>query len=252
MPPRGLKTWLRGGQRARLVGSGARKRFEELRNGAPSGRALRGLTKRLEARVWSKGSFPHAATHGHDPGRWSATTGRRRGQRVDNQLSRLVNAGKGAAGASFKLTRMILQFLEQQGLEPVICQRVVADPGRRIATAIDMICFDAAQQLLWVVELKTGFAGDRQLAARAGGRACALRRPLHRAPDTLHSRHIVQAAVGRELLVREPGFLEGLLGRFGALEVRSAILYANGNSVDFLIVDDWWERRAAQVLTTLA
>lgn len=152
---RGLKTWLRQRQPARLTGRGERCAFVEMRNGTPSGRRLRGITKLMGRRLFSQGAWPHEATHGHDPGRWASTDGQSRGARVDSQLSRVVNTGASASSASYKLVRCVLEFLRTRGLAPVLCQRVVALPAKGIATAVDLLCFDSAENAVWAVELKT-------------------------------------------------------------------------------------------------
>ena len=237
---RGLKTWLRDGQKARLCGTKNLRRFQELRMGVPAGRPLRGITKLMESRFFSRGELPRGATHGFDPARWSKTTGRQRGDRVDKQITRVVNEG-GRASASYKLTRLILAFLEGQGMKPILCQRVVCCPAKRIATAVDMIAYDTVEACLWCVELKVGFAGDRQTAAEdTRGRACNMRAPLARATDCIFNRHALQSVMGMRMLMSEPGFAEGLATRFSVTDVRAAILYANGTSLDLVVPDKWW------------
>ena len=57
--------------------------------------------------------------------------------------------------------------------------------------------------------------------------------------------------LGRELLVREPGFSEQLMQKFGVSDVRAAVLYVNGASVDLAIPDAWWMRKAPAALRAL-
>lgn len=190
--------------------------------------------------------------------------------------------GASASSASYKLVRCVLEFLKTRGLQPVLCQRVVAMPARGVATAVDLLCFDAAEHALWVLELKTvgfivfkpvsypptagaclysrvvvllclqGYAGDRAMACRADGRQCHLAHPLSKAADTHLNRHILQAVLGREMLVLETGFAEQLMQKFGVSDVRAAVLYVNGATVDLVVPDAWWTRKASEALQRLA
>ena len=146
----------------------------------------------------------------------------------------------------------MLAFLKQQGLKPVLAQRVVASLGHRLATAIDLLCYDEAQGCLWVVELKCGYAGDRARAAERMGCALRMQAPLGKAEDSLTNRHILQAVLGREMLVREPRFLETLMARFGVSDVRAAVLYANGVAVDLVLPPRWWLDKAPKALDAIA
>lgn len=218
--------------------------------GVPAGPPLRGITKIMETRFFSKGNLPHSATHGFDPARWSKATGRQRGDRVDKQLTRVVNEG-GKAAASYKLTRLILAFLEGQGMKPILCQRVVCCPARRVATAIDLIAYDVVEACLWCVELKVGFSGDREAAAESHGRPCSMKEPLGRAKDCIFNRHALQAVLGMRMFMGEPGVAEGLATKFSVTDVRAAILYANGSSLDLVVPDKWWSNKVDLALSQL-
>lgn len=198
----------------------------------------------------------------------------------------------------------MLEFLKTRGLAPVLCQRVVAVPAKGLATAVDLVCFDAAEHALWALELKTvsfivlkptsypswhadpllplsafrvrpdehltvqdlggplayipvllclqGYAGDRAMACRADGKECRLEAPLSKAADTHLNRHILQAVLGREMLVLEPGFAEQLMQKFGVSDVRAAVLYVNGATVDLVVPDAWWTRKAPKALQRMA
>lgn len=97
-----------------------------------------------------------------------------------------------------------------------------------------------------------GFAGDRSMACRSGGRPCKLQGPLAKADDTHLNRHILQAVIGLEMLMREPGFAEQLMQKFNVSDVRAAVLYVNGSTVDLAVPDAWWTRKASAALDALA
>lgn len=246
-----LRKFLKDRQPAALCGSRNTKQFRMLRLGVPAGPPLRGITKLMERRLFcTTAALPHAATHGFDPARWAKTSGRARGARVDRQLTRVVNGERGAR-PSYLLTQLVLGFLAEQGLRPVFCQRVVAAPEARLATAIDLLAYDAAEDALWVLELKCGYSGDREAAAQRGGRPCTMQPPLGSATDNLFNRHMLQAVLGREMLVREPGFLAGLSGGFGVADVRAGVIYADGNAVQLVVPAQWWAARAGRALRAL-
>jgi len=79
-----------------------------------------------------------------------------------------------------------------------------------------------------------------------------MRQPLHKAADSLAHRHIAQAALGRELLLRDASFAPELRRDFGVDQVRAGVLYANGVSVDLLEVPAWWTEKAYAALLALA
>ena len=108
MAPRGLKALLKKTQPAKLAGTGKFRGFVPLRADGSTGTKLRGLTKRLQARLWSDGELPAHAKRA-DPragGYWGGCKGGQlRGKRVDAQLTRLIVAGPGGAeGATPRLT----------------------------------------------------------------------------------------------------------------------------------------------------
>ena len=249
---RGLKTWLRDSQKVRLVGTKNFKRFHELLMGVPAGRPLRGLTRMLEENMFSGGTLPRDATHGFDPSRWAKTSGRARGDRVDKQLTRVVNGGCKKSAATYKLTKIILEFLKSQGINPVLCQRGVYSPKHRIATAVDLLAFEDSENCLWCIELKVGFAGDRECAALSpNAKKCHMRAPFQSATDCIFNRHAMQATMGKHLFMSEKGVAETLAARFNISDVRAAVLYANGNSVDLVVPDRWWEKRANRALDSM-
>jgi hypothetical protein len=246
---RGLKSALKKSQRARLSGRGSRRCFVE----CETKKKLKGLTKMLESRLFSDGMFAKEATHGHDPGRWSHTSGRARGARVDAQLSRIVNGNLSASAARFKMVSMLLAFLKTRKLTPVIAQQIVRFRSTRLATAIDLVCHDEVEpHVLWLCELKTGYAGDRDLPARKQGRPCFLKAPLQKALDSHRNRHIAQAALGREMFLSDATLVSSLQQRFGICETRVAVLYVNGNGAELVQPDEsYWHKKAPLALRQL-
>ena len=89
------------------------------------------------------------------------------------------------------------------------------------------------------------------MACRAAGAPCRLKAPLNKAMDTHLNRHILQAVLGREMLMLEPGFADQLMHKFGVSDVRAAVLYVNGVTVDLVVPDTWWTRKAALALVAI-
>lgn len=257
MAPRGLKALLKKSSPAKLVGTGKFKGFVPLRQGAKTGRKLRGLTKRLERKVWSSGVLPLIArtSKGRAGGHWKGKQGgRTRGSKVDAQLTRLINAGPAAMKKQlhvYRLTKMVLSGLHERGLEPVMAQRCVISERHRIGTAADIVCFSKADNRVVLVELKCGFDSGRTAAAVHNGKACNMKSPLSGASDCNVHRHLSQLAVTHHLFVKEQDTLQKL-GDLGVeREVKGLLMYANDEGVEFFELGSWWVKRAGKVLDCL-
>jgi hypothetical protein len=258
MAPRGLKAALKKSSPAALTGTGKFKTFTVLRQGKKAGCKLRGLTKRLEKKLWSAGTLPSIAKRsgGRAGGHWKGKNGgRKRGTKVDAQLTRLINAGPAAMNKAvhvYRLTKMVLSGLHARNLEPVLAQRVVISETDRIGTAADVIALDTKSNRLVVVELKCGYSSGRTAAAARKGKLCKMRAPLRTASDCNLHRHMAQLAVTRELFVREWKTLQRV-GELGVQEgVEAVLMYADDNGVEFHSLDEWWEKRASQMLSSIA
>ena len=258
MAPRGLKAALKKSSPAALVGTGKYRGFTVLRQGKKTNVKLRGLTKRLEKKLWSGGTLPSIArtSNGKAGGHWKGPKGgRQRGAKVDAQLTRLVNAGPSEmkkAHHVYRLTKMVLSGLSSRGLEPVIAQRAVISETHRIGTAADIMAFDKKANQLVVVELKCGFDNGRTAAAVHKGKACKMSKPLSGASDCNLHRHLAQLAVTRELLTREKDTLDRL-GDLGLeRDVGGVLMYANDEGVEFHSLGEWWAKRAPRMLNAIA
>lgn len=251
MLPRGLKKVLKDTQPCKLAGSGVRKGFR-----TPGGTRLRGLTKRLEASVFSEGQLPAAALRSDAPagGHWrGAGGGRRRGSAVDAQVSRLAGCppGKRASSSMLVLTRLVFSALDARDLEPVLGQRGVCSERHRVGTAADIVCYHRQRQALVLVELKCGCAGWRNAPAVRDGAACTMKRSLSSAPDCVVNRHLAQLAVTHRLFCNERR-TAAKLSVLGIAGVEGLLMYANDARVDAYELVPWWTAKAAGVLDDLA
>lgn len=254
MPPRGLRTLLKTSKACKLVGSGIKKRFETC---SPDGRgvSLRGLTKRLEKRAFSDGHLPPIAIHSQPAagGAWrGAGGGRRRGSAVDAQVSRLAGLSSAARkkASMLRLTKMVFAAFEERGLEPVLGQRGVSSVHHRIGTAVDIVCHDANKNNIVLVELKCGHSQGRKNAATKGNEECFMRGPLSGAKDTVLNRHLAQLSATTALFERERK-TSSKLGEMGIESVRSVVLYANDDRVDFYEMPQWWKKKGRSLLDFL-
>lgn len=256
MAPRGLKAALKKSAPATLAGIGKFKAFTALRQGKKVGVKLRGLTKRLEKKLWSAGALPTIAKRSDGRTGWKGKNGgRKRGTKVDAQLTRLINAGPAAMKKAlhvYRLTKMVLSGLHARNLEPVVAQRAVISEMARIGTAADIIALDKNTNQLVVVELKCGYASGRTAAAVHKGKPCNMRAPLCTASDCNLHRHMAQLAVTRELFVRETSTLQRA-GELGVNEgVQAVLMYADDSGVEFHCLCKWWEKRASKMLLSIA
>lgn len=84
--------------------------------------------------------------------------GRKRGTLVDQQAACAFNT----PGVKFKqrihaFTAKFLSALKAEGLQRVRAQVAVADADRRVATAVDFVCYRPADDAVVLIELKCGF-----------------------------------------------------------------------------------------------
>lgn len=252
MAPRGLKKALKDMAPCKLVGSGKFKHFIVKAPGTNQGIKLKGLTKRLQSHVFSDGELPSIAKHSAAPagGYWRGLGGgRKRGSAVDSQVSRLagVSADKRYGSKMLSLTRMVFAALSTRGLEPIMGQRAVCSQLHRVGTAADIVCHDAENNAVVVVELKCGYSGVRTAAAVRGGKACTMKAPLGKASDSTLHRHLAQLAVTHHLFTREKDTTKKL-SNMGVGSVDGILMYANDSGVDVYTLDSWWISKAPKIL----
>ena len=257
MAPRGLKALLKKTQPARLVGRGGYRGFVPLRADGTTGTKLRGLTKRLQSRLWSDGELPAMAKRA-DPragGHWGGVKGGQlRGQRVDAQLGRLINAGPAAWKAQrhvYRLTKMVLSGLAARRLEPVLAQRCAISVARRLGTAADIVAYSKETNRLVLVEVKCGYDMGRTAPAERDGRVCKMQPPLSRATDCNLHRHLLQLCVTRHLFAAERATLARVAELGVDPEVDAVLMYANDAGVEFHELGEWWRKRGASVVRRL-
>ena len=255
-PPRGLKTALKSTQSMALSGCGKFRGFCVLDGQRKKTNVkLKGLTKKLETKVFSQGAFPSVVTHGTERRTaWKGKSGGiRRGSAVDAQLSRLINAGKTTPSKKMLvLSRYVLICLKEMGLTPVMAQRACGSRALNVATAADFVCYNCTTNRIVVVELKCGFSGSRTTSAIRDGVGQTMRGPLSLCPDTVLNRHFAQLACTTEL-TRSDAALMGKLASLGVQndKVESVLVYANETQCDVFKLSKWWTKKASSVLTYL-
>lgn len=254
-PPRGVKKILTSSSPVKLVGSGCFKGFQLVRQGIAVGNKFKGLTKRLADKIFSEGSsMPSVATRGNEKrtGWRGKGGGRARGSAVDKQLSRAVNTGKiMPQKGQFSLTKLALIALHEHGLTPVTAQRGVCSEASKLATAADIICYEACGSRLVVVELKCGHSGSKTAAATIQGQACKMRSVLRNAADNTLNRHFAQLAVTRELFAAEATTMTRLRDIGVGGDVGAVLLYVSEESVDLYTLPTWWFQHAPQIVKAL-
>ena len=254
MAPRGLKKLLKTTCPATLVGKGAFRCFELLRKGERTGQKLKGLTKALEARIWSDGSMPSIARYGTVRRRgWAGKDGgRKRGRAVDAQITRAVNSGKiHPTKGNYNLTNMTLAALTEHGLEPVACQRAVCTQKCRIGTAIDILAYEKTTARLVVVELKCGHSGAKDAPAEKHGVPCNMQGTLGKAKDTTLNRHLAQLACTRDMLIREKDTITKLNTLGISSEVDGVLLYVTDEAAELYTLSTWWINKSGRILDSM-
>lgn len=249
MPKRGLKSLLKRTAPGKLGTFKGHACFRDRDR-----KAYRGITKLLATKLYSSGFLPDEAIKGgFRGGFWRGKKGgRRRGSAVDSQVSRLANSSDKVRKSARKLqlTATVLTALKHHGMTMIAGQRVVLDASRGVATAIDVVCQRGDDELV-LIELKTGYAGDRKAAALRGGRQCFLSSPCSRAKDSLVNRHQAQAAVGLALFKNET-HTQDQLAELGIVHVTAGVLYANESGSDLHMLSEYWSKRGAGIVRSIA
>ena len=245
---RGIRSLLQKSAPGKLTGSGkfACFRARSASTNRPVGPKLKGITKLLTKRVYSSVRPPSVA--GWRGGAWRGKGGGlRRGKAVDAQVSRLAKASVAARKTSnmLKLTRLTFNALAYHGLVPVDAQRVVIDGSRGIGTAVDVVCTRGDHELV-LVELKTGFGGDRTKSAGA-----FMQNPVVKARDSNVNRHFAQLAVTIHLFKQEEKTLAKLKSK-GVDQVSGCVLYVDANVSEKFDLPSWWEKRGARILARIS
>ena len=254
--PRGLKSYISESApgkltKGRITGYRA---FDS--SGSANGPMLRGITKLLHSKIYSKGELQEESFSSNEfKGAWKGQNGGlRRGKAVDAQVSRLAGASANARNKSpkYKLSKMAFSALEKAGIQPICGQRVVLNAEKRIATAADVIGYRELDKSLVVIELKCGFSGTRTLPALHKSKPQTLQSPCSTAVDCVLNRHLSQLATTRHLLAKETVFVSTLKKKFGVLSIQGVLLYACDRDTALYPLNDWWVRRSGKLVDSIA
>lgn len=217
--------------------------------GRATGTTLRGITKLLDANIYSKGALQFGASGWRGTAWQGEKGGLRRGKAVDAQVSRLANASEATRRKSkmLKFTRLAFAALRYHDLVPIGSQRVVLHDRKRLATAVDVVCSRGEDELV-LLELKTGYVGDKKAPTLPKAN---LKAPLHKAVDCALHRHFAQLAATTALFEREAGTLRALKGK-GIARVSAVLLYVSDEGSEKHELPAWWRRRGAKILDAIA
>ena len=234
--------------------------------GRPTGVALRGLTKRLDCNIFSRGSLPWyrmTSVFKKKPRVGTVKTsarkapGRTRGRAVDAQITKMIN-GRAASKPKrpHRLTTMTLAALTKLKLRPIMAQRGLACKMRSVATAADVFALDESNKLV-VLEIKCGYSGDRTAPARHKGKEQTLNGPLSNTLDCAYHRHLAQLTATRALFVREKHTLTALRAAgvnvdVNGADVRGVLLYVDDTGIEAVELAEWWQQRGETIIGACA
>jgi hypothetical protein len=103
-----------------------------------------------------------------------------------------------------------------------------------------------------IVELKTGYRGDRSAPVRgARGAVLKMSAPLGTAIDCALHRHLSQLSATRELFVREASTMKALHVK-GITRVVGMLLYVTPLASEVHALPAWWSKRGERLLDRLA
>ena len=184
------------------------------------GPKLGGVSKRLHDHVFRADAHLPIGTDAKPGGAFRGPSGGlRRGTMVDSQVSALASRRRAQGGRDDALSKAAFAALETLNMTPAIGQRVVLDPARGVATAADLIATrplegQPGQFEVVIVELKTGYGGNRLAAATdKRGRVVKMHAPCRTAKDCVLHRHLAQLAATYALFKQEKGTLKALHSR---------------------------------------
>ena len=175
----------------------------------------KGLTKQLGRVVFTDGSIARGASSGFCPSSWRGENGgRRRGAAVDAQFSKSINKGvRSAQKGQYVFTRMLFAALDARKLVPVVAQRPVSSSAsNNLATAIDILAFDADKNRLVILEIKCGHQNDKFNQAKGKSGENLFMRPhgFKKVADTHFNRHLAQLSVTHHMFLSEKSTFERL------------------------------------------
>jgi len=260
MVVRGLKSLIAKTSPGKLVKA---KQYTAYRattdSGRPRGPKLRGVARLLEAHVFSEGTVPRQSDDGpsgYANGKLWGGNGYRRGAAVDAQVSKLAKASERARSGARKLqlTSHTFDALAYHKLQPIEAQRVVLDERQRLATAVDIVCTNkACAEELVLVELKTGYRGDRSAPVESARSKSLLKMkaPLTKAHDCALHRHLAQLSATRALFVREASTMQALAQK-GITRVSGLLLYVTPTASEVHALPEWWSKRGDKLLERLS
>lgn len=209
---------------------------------------FKGLTKRLEERVFSKASLPRAALNNSSRRGWKGpNAGRRRGAAVDKQLTAIANGTFKQTTHTHELTKVALAVLDKHKLVPVCGQRGVCK--QQIATAVDFVC--TCSDELWLVELKCGFEDVRSIPGKYRGREACFAGRFAACKDSAEHRHMAQLAATVAMFEQETEMIETLRQQHGVTQIRACVLYVCESGADLVPLPHWWRTRGARLLAML-
>jgi hypothetical protein len=236
---RQLRSLFKDTAQCALRGRGVRRAFYM----CDSARVLRGVTHHLARAVFSAGTPPRGNS---GDSRRNGRGGFGRGLLVDRQLSARANARVGArlTPAGHPFVRVAEEAVRRLNLTPVCAQLAVTNG--RIATAADIVCLNGAHELV-VVELKTGFLGNRNQPCMRRGHRCRMRPPVSQLPDTFLHRHCLQLGATLALLRANARRIQGLL-ELGVRKTSAVLLYVSDDGADAVTLDTYFLRRAEAIL----
>jgi len=240
-----LRSFLKQSANVHLGKCGGRKAFVA-RKGPRV--VFKGLTRRLEAYVFSKASLPRAALNNSSHRGWKGpNAGRQRGAAVDRQLTSIANGTFKTNTYKHELTNVALAVLKTHELTPICGQRGVYNRG--IATAVDFVC--VRRNELWLVELKCGFEGVRSTPGTYRGKEASFHGRFSACKDSAEHRHMAQLAATVAMFERETQTLSKLHSEHDVDTVKACVLYVCESGADLVPLPAWWRSRGRFLLAMI-
>ena len=98
------------------------------------------------------------AKHRRDRRHYRARSTKSLGERVDEEIGKIVNGTRLHANKTYRYTKWLLMYLYERQWMPLSSQLPLWLDDNTVRTSIDIVCFDISRRVFLIVELKTGYA----------------------------------------------------------------------------------------------
>lgn len=159
-------------------------------------------------------------------------------------ITMFLSARKRRHAAGYKglhdRTYRILRCLATLRWHPLACQLPVSSTTKRVATLVDLLCYDTVRQRYVIVETKSGFARDYDVSSHF------MEKPLSHVTQSTHNQHQLQLLATMVLFAHT-----FQLSSAATAELRAAVLRVDDTCVQSYPLQKWGEQARPHIQSLL-